>query len=214
MLNKKLPKSESEEKKSISLLLGFVCALSLLFVIFEWSTEKKTVYIPIDFPVFMENVIVIPQSKEERPSAAVGFNTVENTTSTVSANIPTSEPTDEPGYFPPLPPVLIIETPEIVDFLPSEDMLKFPGNILEYLARNIRYPILDQETGISGRVICQFVIDTDGSIIDFQIVRGVSPTIDREARRVVESMPKWSPGMQRGKPVKVRYTLPIVFKLQ
>jgi protein TonB len=229
MLNKKMSKSKSEGKKSLSLLLGFVCALSFLFVIFEWSSEKKTVAVPIDFSEFVEYVVLPPQTMPERPPAplppklsvlttppatASNFNPVTNSTGTEPTLVPNPEPDGDPIGVPYVPYIPIDEPPVIVDFLPSEDMPKFPGNLLEYLARNIRYPVIDQENNISGRVIVQFVVDTDGSITDLQIVRGVSPTIDREARRVVESMPQWSPGMQRGRPVKVRYTLPIVFALK
>ncbi|HRR62720.1 MAG TPA: energy transducer TonB, partial [Paludibacteraceae bacterium] len=82
------------------------------------------------------------------------------------------------------------------------------------LSENIRYPVIAQENGIQGRVICQFVVNTDGSIVDIQVVRGVHPSLDEEAVRVIKSMPKWVPGKQRGKPVRVRFTLPINFKLQ
>jgi protein TonB len=96
-------------------------------------------------------------------------------------------------------------------------MPEFPGGqsaLMKYLSENIRYPVIAQENGIEGRVICSFVVERDGSITDVQVVRGVDPSLDREAVRVIQSMPKWKPGKQRGKPVRVRFTLPIVFRLQ
>ncbi len=96
-------------------------------------------------------------------------------------------------------------------------MPQFPGGeqaLFKFLNENIKYPVIAQENGIQGRVICQFVVNTDGSIVDIQVVRGVDPSLDKEAVRVIQSMPKWIPGKQRGKPVRVRFTLPINFKLQ
>lgn len=83
----------------------------------------------------------------------------------------------------------------------------------EYLSKNIRYPQIAIETYTQGRVICQFVVGKDGSVEDIEIVRSVDPSLDKEALRVIKSMPKWMPGMQNGKPVKVRMTLPVNFRL-
>ncbi len=85
---------------------------------------------------------------------------------------------------------------------------------MQYLSKNIKYPTIAQENGVQGRVIVQFVVNKDGSIVDPVVARSVDPYLDKEAIRVVSSMPKWKPGMQRGKPVRVRYTLPVAFKLQ
>lgn len=98
-----------------------------------------------------------------------------------------------------------------------EQMPSFPGgdNALKaYLSNNLRYPPKAEENGIHGRVTCQFVIERDGSITDARVVRGVDPDLDREALRVIKSMPKFYPGHQNGKAVRVRYTMPIIFNLQ
>lgn len=98
-----------------------------------------------------------------------------------------------------------------------EQPASFPGGqtaLMSWLGDNIRYPVIAQENGIQGRVIIQFVVASDGSIDDIVVVRGVDPSLDREAERLVSEMPKWIPGRQGGKAVKVRFTLPIVFKLQ
>ena len=101
-------------------------------------------------------------------------------------------------------------------FVVVEKMPEFPGGeeaMRRYLARNIRYPLIAQENGIQGRVICQFVVNADGKIVDVQVVRGVEASLDAEAVRVIQSMPSWTPGKQGGKSVRVKYTLPIRFKL-
>lgn len=98
-----------------------------------------------------------------------------------------------------------------------EQMPTFPGGdgaLMKYLSSNLRYPPRAEEMGIKGRVTCQFVVERDGSITDVKVVRGVDPDLDREAVRVIKSMPRWIPGKQNGKSVRVRYTCPINFTLQ
>jgi len=101
---------------------------------------------------------------------------------------------------------------EVVEQAPS-----FPGGLAElnkFLSDNIRYPVIAQENGIQGRVIIKFVVSKTGDISDIQVIRGVDPSLDREAVRVVQAMPKWIPGRQRGQAVPVYFTLPVVFRLQ
>lgn len=101
---------------------------------------------------------------------------------------------------------------KVVEYMPE-----FPGgmnSLLDYIAKNIKYPEEAQKKGINGRVILQFIVNTDGSLSDFKIIRGVDPQLDAEALRVVKSMPKWTPGKDKGKVVPVYYTVPISFGLQ
>ena len=88
------------------------------------------------------------------------------------------------------------------------------GDVRAWLARNMQYPPVAAENGISGRVVVGFVVEKDGSISHVQVLRGVDPSLDKEAVRVVKSMPKWNPGMQNGSPVRVKYNVPVQFKLQ
>ena len=109
------------------------------------------------------------------------------------------------------------EPQEKVIFQVVEEMPEFPGGIAEamkFLAKNIKYPVAAQEAKIEGRVIVQFVVGRDGSVSDVKVMRGVNPELDAEAIRVVSIMPKWNPGKQRGKAVAVKYTMPIMFRLQ
>jgi TonB family protein len=99
-------------------------------------------------------------------------------------------------------------------FMVVEDMPKFAeGDVQSFLAKNIKYPVEAQKDRIQGRVICQYVVEKDGSISSVQVVRSVHPLLDAEACRVLYSMPKWIPGKQRGEIVRVKYTLPVTFKL-
>ena len=96
-------------------------------------------------------------------------------------------------------------------------MPEFPGGngaVAEYVRENMKYPAIAKEKGTQGRVIVQFVVNRDGSIVDAKVLRGVDPYLDKEAIRVISSMPKWKPGMQRGKAVRVKYTVPVMFRLQ
>ena len=95
-----------------------------------------------------------------------------------------------------------------------EDMPQFTdGNIFDYLAQHVRYPEEAEKNGIGGMVYVQFVIDTTGKVVEPKVIKSVSPELDAEALRVVSEMPAWKPGMQRGKPVRVSFTLPVIFKL-
>ena len=98
-----------------------------------------------------------------------------------------------------------------------EQMPSYPGGmgaLMQYLSSNIKYPVIAEENGIQGRVICTFVVERDGSITDVRIAKSVDPSLDKEAMRVVSSMPKWIPGKQNGSAVRVKYTLPVTFRLQ
>ena len=98
-----------------------------------------------------------------------------------------------------------------------EQMPSYPGGmgaLMQYLSSNIKYPVIAEENGIQGRVICTFVVERDGSITDVRIAKSVDPSLDKEAMRVVSSMPRWIPGKQNGSAVRVKYTLPVTFRLQ
>ncbi len=98
-----------------------------------------------------------------------------------------------------------------------EQMPSFPGGpaaLMQYLSSNIKYPVVAEENGVQGRVVCTFVVEKDGSITDVRVVKSVDPSLDKEAMRVVKSMPKWIPGKQNGSAVRVKYTVPVTFRLQ
>lgn len=124
----------------------------------------------------------------------------------------------------PIESVVPLETPtteeeaevnEVV-FEVVEHMPEYPGGqnaLLKFFTQNIKYPVEAQEAGTQGRVIVQFIVDSDGKVKEPVIVRSVSPELDAEALRVVSKMPEWIPGKQRGKPVRVKYTVPVMFRL-
>ena len=110
----------------------------------------------------------------------------------------------------------IVESDEEEVFMVVEDMPEFPGGtagLLEYLRANIRYPAGCRENNIQGRVLISFVVEKDGSIVEPEVVKSVDEELDAEAIRVISNMPKWKPGTQRGEPVRVKYTVPVNFRL-
>ena len=101
---------------------------------------------------------------------------------------------------------------DVVEVMPS-----FPGGpsaLLQYLSSHVKYPVVAQENGIQGRVTISFVVERDGSITDVRVAKSVDPSLDREAARVVSSMPRWNPGKQNGSAVRVKFNVPVQFKLQ
>ena len=114
---------------------------------------------------------------------------------------------------PPAPkPAVSNKVFDVVEVMPS-----FPGGngaLMSYLSKNIKYPVVAQENGIQGRVVVSFVVERDGSITDVRVVRSVDPSLDKEAQRVVRNMPNWNPGKQNGSAVRVKYNVPVAFRLQ
>ena len=202
---KKSPKADLEGKKSTWMLIGYVLILAAVFVAFEWTERDKQVTTDTGVvePIFEEEMIPITEEPEQK-----------------QAPPPPEAPKVEEAaveikYIEP-----VVEEEEPVEeeiFMVVEQMPEFPGGMAElmkFLSTNIKYPTIAQENGIQGRVIVQFVVNQDGSIVDPVVMRSVDPYLDKEALRVISTMPKWKPGMQRGKAVRVKYTVPVTFRLQ
>lgn len=120
-----------------------------------------------------------------------------------------SSQTDEPVITQQDKPEKIYETVEVLP--------QFPGGMKEFLSfigENIKYPQDVQKAGIEGRVVCQFVVEKDGSINEVKVVRSINPTLDQEAVRVIQSMPKWTPGTVKNEPVRCMFSVPIAFSLK
>lgn len=109
----------------------------------------------------------------------------------------------------------VVEEPKVFTFV--EQNPEFPGGdgeLIKFLQKNISYPQMERDNDIQGKVLLRFVVMEDGSVADVNVMRGVSPGLDKEAVRVVKMLPKFKPGRQQGKPVRVYFNLPVVFKLQ
>ena len=224
---KKSKSANLENKKGTWVLMGLVTVFALLFVAFEWTQHEKKYdgdILDAGDIILEEEVIPItmPEKKTVPPppqavSQAEVLNIVEDDAEIEETTLVSNE--DQAVFVEVSEDTQVIveeveEEQEI--FQVVENMPEFPGGtqaLLQYLKKNIKYPTICQEQGIQGRVVVQFVVNKDGSIVDPEVIKPVNPYLDKEALRVVSTMPKWKPGEQRGKPVRVKFTLPVQFKL-
>ncbi len=234
---KKSKKADLEGQKSTSLLIGYIVTLALMFICFEWTTRtyvetEPVVYsasavmeeeiIPITQPIIFRTVA--PPPAAETPQVAEILDIVDNEEEIEEEEIQSSEDVGEATTGPSAPVGAVTgpigpameESGEGEIFQVVEEMPEFPGGmeaLLAYLSKNIKYPSIAQDNNIQGRVIVEFVVNKDGSIVEPVVKRSVDTSLDNEAMRVIKAMPKWKPGKQRGKPVRVRYTVPVLFRL-
>lgn len=148
------------------------------------------------------------QEELQETNTAIGAFNVEGNDETAGEVLKAKEVIAEPE-----PPK--VEETKVFDVV--EQMPSFPGGqgaLMSWLGSNIKYPVVAEENGVQGRVVCTFVVERDGSITDVKVVRGVDPSLDKEAVRVLKAMPKWIPGKQNGSAVRVKYTVPVTFRLQ
>ena len=225
---KKSPKADLESKKSTWLLVGYVIVLAFMFVAFEWT--KRDIKIDTSQAVadlvFEEEIIPITETPEqaappppEAPKVAELLEIVDDKADIEEITTIINEDNQARVEVKYVPVQVVEEEPEEQTiFEVVEQMPEFPNGgmagLMQYLSKNIKYPTIAQENGTQGRVTVQFVVNKDGSIVDAKVLRGVDPYLDKEAVRVIMGMPKWKPGMQRGKPVRVKYTVPVMFRLQ
>lgn len=231
---KKAPHADLERGKGLNLLLGLVVALSVLFTALEWRSLAQVEHSARDTSQdVLENTLQVEDLKQEeepepeqveQPQQELvvelpeTFNVVDNNVEVAQTSF-ISDPNDNRTPTPPPAPVAPEPTQEETEeiFTVVEQAPEFPGGqseLMKYLSSSIRYPEIAVENGIQGRVIVQFVVERDGSATQVEIARGVDPSLDKEAIRVVKEMPKWKPGQQRGKPVRTKFTLPVQFRLQ
>jgi protein TonB len=205
-----------------------VLGVSLLFFAFEWSTQtsKLNENILVQDVLAEEEIEITrrdptppPPPPPPEPETPEIIEVVEEKVETkLEIQIEDDQSQRQmQAYVPPPPPKPKQEEVTEEIFVVVENQPEFPGGntaMMKFLSDNIKYPVIAQENGIQGRVICNFVVERDGSITDVQVVRGVDPSLDKEAVRVIQQMPRWKPGKQRGQAVRVRFTLPVVFRLQ
>ena len=227
---KKTPKADLENKKSTWLLVGYVIVLAFMFIAFEWTERdvKIDTSQAVTDLVFEEEIEIpiteqpeqLPPPPQEAPSIAETLTIVDDDTEVEETEIASTEETGEAMEIKYVAPTVEEEEDpeEQTLFEVVEQMPEYPNGgmagLMQFLSKNIKYPTIAQENGTQGRVTVQFVVNKDGSIVDAKVLRGVDPYLDKEALRVINSMPKWKPGMQRGKPVRVKYTVPVMFRLQ
>ena len=226
MEEKKSPKANLENKKVMFTQIGLIISLLIAWLAFEHKSYDKR---QIDESllnrevVLDEEMVEITKQEEQKPQPVevpqqttqleIVDDNVETEDININAEVEQNEVIEE--YV--APEVVEEEVVEQEIFQIVEEMPAFPGGeqkLMEYVGKNIKYPQIARETGIQGRVFIGFVVEPDGSVSNVKLLRGIGGGCDEEAMRVVKSMPKWKPGKQRGKAVRVSYMLPVNFKLQ
>ncbi len=229
---KKSPKADLEGRKLLYREIGLIIALLICYAGFEWSTSENNVATE----QFAENEIVaeeeiIPITQEtpppppEAPKEPVvsDFIDIVDDDVKVEDNLLLSTEDDAnigveiKEYVPQAVEEEVVEEEEIPLAI-VEEKPKFQGgdsnDFTKWVFANIVYPEIAKENGVQGRVTLQFTVETDGRVSKVQVVRGVDSSLDKEAVRVVSSSPRWTPGKQRNKPVRVRFTFPVIFQLR
>lgn len=224
---KKNKKYDLEHRRPVFFGIGMIVALSLTIVAFEWKSPVDPVLDvepPIEEPWFIieepkvtkHDIPEMPKPKVEKQvvSAAIEIKEVKELTKAVEMDDPIDDDEIED---------LITGETHAIEVLPDapfervEDMPEFPGGdaaLLTFIAENIKYPKAAQRIGVEGRVTLSFVIDEEGAITNIEVLKGIGAGCDEEAVRVLKLLPNYSPGKQRGVPVKVRMRIPVNFRLQ
>ncbi len=226
---KKNPKADLEKSKSIFFLIGLAIALGVVLVAFNVSSTKAVVeeLERVEEVNFEDEVI--QQTRQEKPPEAtpppppkqvVEVLTIVDDSQDIEEEFAPqdAEATEETEVV--IAPVIEKKKEEEVEeeiFMVVEKMPEFPGGDLglrKYIATHVKYPNVARESGIEGKVYLRFCVTSTGAVSKVSVLRSVDPLLDKEAVRVIKSLPKWTPGEQRGRKVSVWYTVPINFQLQ
>ncbi|MBO7495086.1 MAG: energy transducer TonB [Salinivirgaceae bacterium] len=222
---KKNPKVDLRRYSGLFLEVGFVVALCAVLGAFSYTVHEKNTagFGELEDVVAEEEIIPITRQQEITPPPPPEVPKVAEIINIVDDDVEIEDELDiddvEADQDTEVEIVAMQEEEEEEEeqiFLIVENMPEFPGGDLalrKYIADNVKYPEIAKENGLAGKVFVQFVINQRGEVENVKIARGVDPALDKEAIRVVQSLPKFKPGSQRGKPVKVNYTVPINFQL-
>ena len=225
---KKNEKANLENKKSLFIQIGLIVALLVCLGAMEWTSgqKKDSAFAGMTEEAIEEEQIPVTEETppEEMPPPEVTvtdlFEIVEDDVVIDNEVRFEDDETSEDKNLEIYAPVLQAEEEEVEEeiFVIVEDMPKFKGGDIntfrEWVQKRVRYPELAAENGIQGRVFITFVVETNGNVSNVSISRSVDALLDEAAKEAVAASPKWEPGMQRGRPVRVRYSIPIIFQLQ
>jgi len=216
---KKSPKADLEKRKNLYFQVGLIFTLAVIWFALEYKSYETSAFDLGDLMMddIEEEIIPITEQEVKPPppppveELIIVEDEVELEEELEVEDMEVDEETE----------IEIVEEEEEIDedeiFTVVEQMPQFGGgdaDLMNYLAKNIKYPAMAKESGISGIVYVTFVVNSKGEIVDVKILRGIGGGCDKEAVRVVKKMPKWKPGKQRGKPVSVQYNLPVRFVLR
>lgn len=225
---KKTPKADLEKRRGLYLEIGLVVIMAVVLAAFEKKSydEEKIEVVQRTAMDEVEDVIIQTQQEElppppppEQPEVTTELNVIEDDAESDKEMDMSTFARQEEATNIEITPVKIEEEEEEDEqeiFQVVENDPEFPGGVeamYKYLAQNIKYPQLARENNITGRVYVTFVVEKDGSVTGVRVMRDIGGGCGAEAVRVVKSMPKWKPGKQRGKAVRVQYNLPVNFSL-
>lgn len=227
---KKTPKADLENKKALFMEIGLAVVLLIVLVAFEWSSSEKQEVMDLtgQQQVIEEEIIPITQEQQQAPPEMPKTPVLSDVIDIVDDDVEVADDlfvnTEDDASL----GVEIMEyhtevveeevEEEAIPFAFVEEKPKFQGGDANtfsmWVNSKLVYPEIAKENGIQGRVTLQFTVNTDGSVSNVIVLRGVDSSLDKEAVRIVSQSPKWTPGRQRERPVKVTYTFPVIFKLQ
>ena len=215
MQPKKNPKVSLENKKPMFFQIGLAVTLISILIAFEWKSYDKSNFNLGDLNLDDMEEEIIPITRQEvkppppPPPPPEIIEIVEDEVEIENEVEIEETETDEEE-------MIEIEEDDEEFFMVVENMPEFPGGdlgLMKFIQKNVRYPAIAKEYNITGKVYVSFIVDKQGNVTNVKIVRGVDKNLDAEAVRVVSSLPKYKPGKQRGKPVRVMFTIPINFTL-
>ena len=226
---KKSKNANLESKKNTFFLLGLVFALGMVLVAFEWKSRPTKVESlgNLDSVEVEDQFIPVTREKEIQPpppppppKVVEVLHIVDDNSIIEDEPIIEASDADNETFINAVPIITSVreeeeEQPDI--FTIVEDPAMFPGGdraLYQFISKNVRYPVIAQENGIQGKVFVKFVVSETGDVSNAEILRGVDPSLNQEALRVINNLPRFKPGKQRGKPVKVFYNAVINFTLQ
>lgn len=228
---KKSEKASLENKKLLFLEIGLIVSLLIVYMAFEWtSSEKQTVDALQETPQLVETEEMVPITQETPPPppSAPAVPVLADQIDIVDDEIQVDddlfmnlEDQADMGvqimdYVESVEEEVVEE--EAIPFMLVEEKPSFMGGdanaFSKWVNERLVYPEIAKENGVQGRVTLQFTVNTDGSVSNVKVLRGVDPSLDKEAVRVVSMSPKWTPGKQRDRAVKVTYTFPVIFQLR
>lgn len=226
---KKSPEADLKNKKLLFIEIGFVLALLVVLGAFEFTSKEKaeTAFVDDTTELIEEEIIPITQENTPPPPEAPKIPVLSDQIDIIDDNIKVDDnilnledskdfAVEIMDYKEEVVEEVIEE--EAIPFQLVEDKPKFNGGdaneFSKWVAKNLQYPEIAKENGVQGRVMLQFTITPEGKVADVKVLRGVDASLDKEAIRVVSSSPKWTPGKQRDRAVKVTYTFPVIFQLR
>lgn len=227
---KKTPKADLQNKKTLFREIGLIAVLAVVLVAFEWSSSEKQEVMELTGQAANaeEEIIPITQEQQELPPEMPKVPVISDVIDIVDDDIEIKEDllvnlednanlgVDIMDYKAEVAEEVVEE--EAIPFALVEEKPKFQGGdankFSKWVNSKLVYPEIAKENGVQGRVTLQFTVGTDGSVSNVIVLRGVDASLDREAVRIVSSSPKWTPGRQRERAVKVTYTFPVIFQLR